>query len=67
MVYRTQIIYDGNELQVNIGSAQRVNSPRNLIAAFQKAERIGELGKDKNRAVFDNVDVKNYFCEKDGF
>ena len=31
---------DGNELQVDIGSAQNVNSPKFLLAAFQKADRI---------------------------
>ena len=32
---------DGNELQVDIGSAQRVNSPKYLIGAFQTLYRVG--------------------------
>ena len=35
---------DGNELQVDNGSAQHVNSPKFLIGSFQKEDRIGTLG-----------------------
>ena len=36
---------DGNELQVDIGSAQQINSPKNLIASFQTEARIGVPNK----------------------
>ena len=57
---------DGNELQIDIGSAQHVNSPKFLIAAFQKADIILTPYKNINIAIFDNVIVKTYFCEVDG-
>ena len=36
---------DGNELKVEFGSAQHVNSPKYLIASFQTADRIGARNK----------------------
>ena len=56
----------GNELQVEIGSAQLVNSPNYLIASFQKENRIRRPSKNNNITIFDNVDVKKYFAEIDG-
>ena len=58
---------DGNELQVDIGSAQKVYSPKYLIAAFQTLDRVGANNKSNNIAIFDNVIVKQYFCEIDGY
>ena len=58
---------DGNELQVDLGSAQHVNSPKHLISAFQTADRIAASIKNKNRAIFDIVNVRKYFCEIDGY
>ena len=52
---------NGNELQVDIGSAQHVNSPKYLISAFQTANRIATPNKTNNIAIFDNVKVKKYF------
>ena len=49
---------EGNELQVDIGSAQHVNSPKNLFASFQTAERTAAPNKNNNIAIFVNVDVK---------
>ena len=54
---------DGNELQVNIGSAQHVNSPKYLIASFQTADRIAARNKNKNIAIFDNVKFENNFVK----
>ena len=56
---------DGNELQVDIGSAQHVNSPECLLGAFQKAVTIATPNKGCNIAIFDNVNVKKYVCEVD--
>ena len=56
---------DGNELQVDIGSAQHVNCIKHLSGAFQTAERIATPNKNENIAIFDNVNVRKYFCEID--
>ena len=58
---------DGNELQVDIGSAQHVNSPKYLIGAFPTEARIGTPNKNNILAIFDNVNVRKYFCEIDGY
>ena len=58
---------DGNELQVDIGSAQHVNFPKYLIPCFQTENMIGTPSKNNNLAFFDNVNVKNYFAEIDGY
>ena len=57
---------DGNELQVVIGNAQHINSPKFLIASFQTVNRVGGHIKNNNIAIFDNVNVKKFFCETDG-
>ena len=48
---------DGNELQVDIGSAQNVKSPKNLIGAFQTLDTVGAHSKNNNVAISDNVNV----------
>ena len=57
---------DGNEFQIDIGSAQHINSAKYLIASFQTVDRIGAHNKKKKIAIIDNVKVKKYFCETDG-
>ena len=56
---------DGNELQVDIGSAQHVNSPKYLIASFETANSIAAPIKLEKVAIFDNVIVRRCFCEID--
>ena len=58
---------DKNELQVDIGRAQHINSPDYLFVAFQTANRTGVPNKANNVAFFDNVNVRKYFCEIDCF
>ena len=58
---------DGNELQVDIGSAQKIKSPKYLIGAFETVDTIGEHEKNNNVAVFDHGNVKKYFAEIDGY
>ena len=58
---------DGNQLQVDIGSPQHINSSKNLIGFFQTEARIGTPNKNKNIAIFDNINVRKYFCEVDGY
>ena len=60
-----KISNDGRELQVDIGSAQHINSPKYLISAFQTADRTTP-NKNSNPAIFDNNNVTKYFVEIDG-
>ena len=55
----------GRELQVDIGSAQQINSPKYLIAAFQTNDRTTP-NKNANPAIFDGNHVTKYFVEIDG-
>ena len=61
-----KISNDGRELQVYIGSAQHINSPKYLIGVFQTQNRIGVPNKANNIAIFDTNHVTNYFVELDG-
>ena len=61
-----KISNDGRELQVDIGSAQHINSPKYLFGAFQTNNRIGTPNKANNPAVFDTNHVTKYFVEIDG-
>ena len=58
---------NGNELQVDIGSGQHVNSPKYLIGSFQTVDRKAAPNKINNIATFDNVNVRKCFCEIDGW
>ena len=57
---------DGRELQVDIGSAQHINSPKYLISAFQTNARTTP-NKQSNPAILDNNHVSKYFIQIDGF
>ena len=52
------------ELQVDIGSAQHINSPKYLISAFQTNART-TAKKTSNPAIFDKNNVTKYFVEID--
>ena len=60
-----KISNDGRELQVDIGSAQNINSPKYLISAFQTNARTTP-NKGSNPAIFDNNHVSKFFVEIDG-
>ena len=60
-----KISNDGRELQVDIGSAQNINSPNYLISAFQTNAGTTP-NKNANPAIFDNNNVTKYFVEIDG-
>ena len=60
-----KISNDGRELQVDIGSAQHINGPKYLIAAFQTNARTTP-NKASNPAIFDDNNVTKYFVEIDG-
>ena len=51
--------------QIDIGSAQSVNSPKYLIASHQTAARLNAPDKGINVSRFDNLNVRNYFVEID--
>ena len=44
-------------VQVDIGSAQQVNSPKYLICAHQNKDRIDSANKNKNNAIFDHLNL----------
>ena len=60
-----KISKDGRELQVDIGSAQKINSPKYLISAFQTIART-TTNKAVKPAIFDDNHVTKYFVEIDG-
>ena len=60
-----KISNDGREFQVDIASAQHINSPKYLISAFQTIART-TLNKASNPAIFDSNHVSKYFVEIDG-
>ena len=60
-----KISNDGRELQVDIGSAQHINSPKYLISAFQTQARTTP-NTNGNPAIFDSNHVTKYFVEIDG-
>ena len=51
--------------QVDIGSAQAVNSPKFLITAHQTAAKLNAPNKQQNISIFDNLNVRKYFVEID--
>ena len=54
------------DAQVDIGSAQNINSPKYLIVTCQTAARIRVPNKANYVAVFDNLDVRQYHVDIDG-
>ena len=50
------------EYQDDRGSAQNVNSPKHLIVAHQTGAGIGVPNKANNNSIFDNLNVRNFFC-----
>ena len=52
--------------QLDIGSSQNFQSPKNLIGAQQTRDRIDTPIATKNVSIFDNLDLRKYYIEKDG-
>ena len=52
---------NGNEVQVDIGRAQHVFTPKFLFRSFQASDRTAALNKNNNIAIFDNAIVKSFF------
>ena len=61
-----KISNDGRELQVDIGGAEHINSPKYLIGVFQTQNSIGVPNKANNVAIFDTNHVTKYFVGIDG-
>ena len=53
-------------VQVDIGLARQVNSPRYLICAHQMKERKDSPNKNKDNAIFDHLNLRKYYVEMDG-
>ena len=53
-------------VQVDIGSSQKVNSPKYLICAHQLKDRIDTPISTKNVAIFDHLNLKKYYVEING-
>ena len=54
------------ENQVDIGSAQSINSPKYLIAVHQTAAGIGAPNKAEKVEIVDHLDVRKYHVDIDG-
>ena len=52
-------------VQHDIGSAQQIKSPKNLICALQTNLRTTTPDNKSNRAVFDNLHLRKYTVEID--
>ena len=52
--------------QLDIGSSQNVQSPKNLIGAHQTKDRIDGAISTKNVSIFNFLDFRNYYIEIDG-
>ena len=64
--YTERRIVTDQIFQVDIGSAQSVNSPKYLICAHQTEARSALPNKRNNISIFDNINVEKYFIEIDG-
>ena len=53
-------------VQHDIGSAQQVNSAKYLISAHQTQLRKNVPNKNNIIAIFDNLDLREYYVEIDG-
>ena len=53
-------------IETDVGSPQQVNSPKHLIGAHQTRNRADTPNKNKNIAIFDNLDLRKYYFEIDG-
>ena len=61
-----KISNDGRDIQVDLGGAQHIISPKYLIGVLQTQNRIGVPNKAENIAIFDTNLVTNFFVEIDG-
>ena len=55
------------EYQVDVGSAQDIDSPNFLLLSHQTAAKIGVPSKANNIAIFANLNARKNFIDIDGF
>ena len=60
-----KISNNGRELQVDKGSARKINSPKYLIVTFQSNDSVGSIHKANSPAVFNTNHFTKYFVEID--
>ena len=65
-MYTERRIITDQIFQVDIGSAQSVNSPKYMIFAHQTEARSSLPIKRNNISIFDIINVRKYFIEIDG-
>ena len=63
--YTERRIASDQIFQIDIGSAQSVNSPKYLICAHQTIARSDPPNKRNNISIFDDLGVRKYFVEID--
>ena len=64
--YTERRIISDKLIQHDIGSAQQVIQPKYLICAHQANLRTTTSDKNINIAIFDNMDIRQYYVEIDG-
>ena len=64
--YTERLVISDMIFQLDIGSAQQVNSPKYLICAHQTKDMTKAPNKKIKIALFDNPDLRNYHVEIDG-
>ena len=64
--YTERRIVTDQIFQVDIGSAQSVNSPKYLICVHQTETKSASPNKRNNISICDNINVRKYFIEIDG-
>ena len=52
--------------QLDIGSSQNIQSPKNLTGAHQTRARTDTANKNNNIGIFDHLNLKKYYIEIDG-
>ena len=63
--YTERRILSDTFTQLDIGTSQHVNSPKYLIGAHQTRNRADTGDKNKNIAIFDNLNLQIYYAEID--
>ena len=63
--YTERRIFSDTITQMDIGTSQHVNSPKYLIGAHQTRIRADTANKNNNIAIFDNLNLQNYYVEID--
>ena len=63
--YTERRIISDTITQMDIGTSQHVNSPKYLIGAHQTRIRADTANKNNNIAIFDNLNLQQYYVEID--